>query len=144
MSSRTVFLSKLIGLYCVLISLAMIARKRAMIEMVMALVNDRPALFIVGMITLLAGLAIVLAHNVWSVGALPIVVTLVGWWTLIKGLLFLFLTPEAAVGFFLVGLHYERLFYLYCTIALALGLYLTYGGFRSTTCGCEVKIKRAA
>jgi hypothetical protein len=110
----------------------MIMHKRATIEMVMALVHDTPVLFVVGIFTLVAGLAIVLAHNIWSVGPLPIVVTFLGWLTLIKGLLFLFLTPEAAVGFFLIGLHYEQFFYLYAAISLILGVYLTYGGFRST------------
>jgi hypothetical protein len=133
MSSYTTFLSKLIGLYCILVSLSMIAHKRATLEMVMALVHDAPVLFVVGIITLSAGLAMVLAHNVWSVGPLPIIVTFVGWLTLIKGLLFLFLSPEAAVGFFLIGLHYAQLFYLYAGISLILGVYLTYAGFKSTS-----------
>jgi hypothetical protein len=84
-------------------------------------------------ITLVAGLAMILGHNVWSGGVLPVVVTLVGWLTLIKSLLFLFLSPEAAVGFSLEGLHYEQLFYLYAAISLILGAYLTSGGFRSTS-----------
>lgn len=133
MSTCTTFLSKLIGLYCILVSLAMFTRKRAIMEMVMALVHDTPALFIVGIITLVAGLAMVLAHNVWSVGPLPIIITFIGWLTLIKGLLFLFLTPEAGVGFFLIGLHYEQLFYLYAAISLTFGVYLTYEGFRSAS-----------
>jgi hypothetical protein len=90
-------------------------------------------MFIAGVIALLTGLAMVLGHNVWSGGALPVIVTLVGWLTLIKGLLILFLSPEAAVGFFLGGLHYEQLFYLYTAISLIFGVYLTYGGFRSTS-----------
>jgi hypothetical protein len=98
-----------------------------------ALVHNPPVLFIVGVITLVAGLAMILGHNVWSGGVLPVIVTLVGWLTLIKGLLFLFLSPEAAVGFFLGGLHYEQLFYLYVAISLIFGVYLTYGGFRSTS-----------
>jgi hypothetical protein len=52
-----------------------------------------------------------LGHNVWSGGALPVVVTLVGWVALIKGLLLLFLSPEAAAGLYLGGLHYEQPFY---------------------------------
>ena len=142
MSSCTRFLSKLIGLYCILVSLMMFTHKRATVETAAALLHSTPMLFIVGLITLAVGLALVLVHNVWTGGALPIIVTLVGWLTLLKGLLFLFLSPEGAARFFLGGLHYEHLFYLYCTIAVVLGLYLTYGGFRSTSCYCE--LKRAA
>jgi hypothetical protein len=58
-------------------------------------------------------------------------VTLIGWLTLIKGLLFWFVSPEAAPGFFLRGFHYEQLFFLYTAISLLLGIYLTYSGVRS-------------
>lgn len=133
MSPCTIFLSKLIGLYCILVSLSMFTHKRATVETATALVHNAPALFIVGLITLAVGLVMILVHNVWSGGALPVIVTLVGWVTLIKSLLFLFLSPEAEAGFFLGGLHYEQLFYLYAMMCLILGVYLTYGGFRSTS-----------
>ena len=133
MSPRTVFLSRLIGLYSILVSLSMVTHKQATVEMVTVLVHNSPLLFIVGLITLVAGLAMILGHNIWSGGALPVIVTLIGWLTLIKSLLFLFLSPEAAVGFYLGRLHYEQLFYMYDAIALILGVYLTYGGFRSTS-----------
>jgi len=132
MSPRTTFLSKLIGLYCLLAALAMVSHKQATVETVNALVHNPALLLIVSVITLVAGLAIVLGHNVWSGGVLPVIVTLVGWLTLIKGLVFLFLPPETAVGFF-GGLHYEQCFYLYAAISLLFGVYLTYGGFRSAS-----------
>lgn len=128
MSQRTTFLSKLIGLYSILVALSMLSHKRATVEMVTALVHNSPVLFVVGLMTLVAGLAMILGHNVWSGGALPVIVTLIGWTTLIKALLFLFLSPEAAPAFFLGQLHYEQLFYLYVAISLLLGVYLTYGG----------------
>jgi len=131
MSPRTAFLSKLIGLYCIIVSLAMFTQKQATVEMVTALLHNPPLVFIVGLMTVAAGLAMVLGHNVWSGGALPVIVTLIGWSTLIKSLPFLFLSPERNPGIFLVGLHYEQLFYLYAAFSLLLGGYLTYGGFRS-------------
>lgn len=133
MSPRTIFLSRVLGLYCVLVGLSMVTHRRATVETIKALVHNPPVLYVAGVIALAAGLAIVLGHNVWSGGALPVVVTLVGWISLIKGLLILFLPVEAAGGFFLGGLHYEQRFYLNAAIALIFGVYLTYGGFRSTS-----------
>jgi hypothetical protein len=133
MSPRTLFLSRLIGLYCILVALSMITRRQATLESVTALLHDPSMIFIVGVITLAAGLAMVLAHNIWSGGALVVIVTLVGWMTLIKSLLFLFLPPEVEAGFFLRQLHYQELFYLYGAVSLVLGIYLTYGGFKSTS-----------
>jgi len=132
MSPRTVFLSRLIGLYMILVSVSMAAHKQATVETVTALVHNSPLVFVTGITAVVAGLAIILGHNVWSGGALPVIVTLVGWVTLIKGALLLILSPEAESGFFLAGLHYEQLFYVYLAIDLLLGVYLTYAGFRSS------------
>jgi len=131
MSPRTLFLSKLIGLYCILAALSMMIRRQATLETVTALLQNPSMMLILGVITLAAGLAMVLAHNIWSGGALVVVVTLVGWITLIKSLFFLFLPPQMEPEFFLGQLHYQQLFYLYGAISLALGVYLTYGGFTS-------------
>jgi hypothetical protein len=49
-------------------------------------------------ISLAMGVLIILGHNVWSGGALPVVVTLVGWSILAKGLLLLCVAPEALAG----------------------------------------------
>jgi hypothetical protein len=99
--------------------------------MVRALMHDPPLVFVVGLMAVVAGLAMVLGHNVWSGGALPVIITLIGWLTLIKGVLFLFLSPEAGAGLFLGGIHYEQFFYLQAAISLLLGVYLTYAGARS-------------
>ena len=133
MSPRTIFLSTLIGLYCILVALSTITRRQATLESVTALLHNPPMILLLGVITLAAGLAMVLAHNIWSGGVLAVVVTLVGWITLIKSLLFLFLPPEVEAGFFLRQLHYQELFYFYGAFSLVLGIYLTYGGFRSTS-----------
>src|SRR6266516_2984672 len=124
MSPRTVFLARLIGLFALLLSLAELLRKQATVETAAALVRDRPLLFILAMLG-------VLAHNVWSGGALPVVVTLFGWILLIRGALLLFLSPEAVAGW-IDFLHFEQLFYLYAGITLVLGLYLTYAGFKAS------------
>ena len=131
MSPRTLFLSKLIGLYCILIGLSMMTHSQATVETVTALLQNPSMTLILGVITLAAGLAMVLAHNIWSGGTLVVVVTLVGWMALVKSLFFLFLPPEMETRLFLQQLHYQQLFYLYGAISLALGVYLTYGGFKS-------------
>jgi putative exporter of polyketide antibiotics len=132
MSPRTLFLSRLIGLYCILIALSMMTHRQATVETVTALLQNPSMMLILGVVTLVTGLAMVLAHNIWSGGALPVIVTLVGWITLIKSLFFLFLPPEMEARFFLGQLHYQQLFYLYGAFSLVLGVYLTYSGFTST------------
>ena len=130
MSAHTIFLARLLELFCILEGLFLITHKLAMGEMINALFDNAPMLFILSLITVGIGLVLVLGHNIWSGNALPIVVTLIGWGALIKGILLLFVPQETAKGLFLGSLHYEQFFYLYAAIPLILGAYLTYGGFR--------------
>ena len=87
MSSRTLFLSRLIGLYCIVAALSVFLREQAIVGTVTLLLRDAPLMFFVGVVTLSAGLAMVLAHDVWSGGALAVIVSAINWATLIKGLL---------------------------------------------------------
>jgi hypothetical protein len=84
MSSRTIFLGRLIGLYCIVIALSMMTRRQATVETVTVLLQSPSMMLILGVITLAAGLAMVLAHTIWSGGALVVIVTIVGWITLLK------------------------------------------------------------
>jgi hypothetical protein len=98
------------------------------VQTIDVLIRTPPALFLAGIVALIAGLAMVLGHNVWSGGALPATVTVVGWVTLLRGLAALWLPPDAEAGIF-AAFQFDRLFYMYVGVALALGIYLTYGGF---------------
>ena len=128
MAARTVFLGRLIGLYCLLATLAMATHRAGAVEAITALVRTPPVLFLAGIIALIAGLSMVLGHNVWSGGPVPVLVTVVGWITLARGLLVLFLPPSAEAALF-AGLQFDRLFYLYIGVGFVLGAYLTYSGF---------------
>ncbi len=129
MSSRTIFLGRLIGLYCILVALALLIHKQATMDVITAMLHNAQLLLPLGGITVIAGLAMVLNHNVWSGGAPTVVVTLVGWIALIKGSLLLFLSPEQESSLFLDSIHLEQGFYFYLGFTLLLGIYLTYAAW---------------
>lgn len=131
MRRRTLFLGRLIGLYCLVISLAMGLHKAAMVQTVTSFVHNPSLLFFAGVIGMAVGLAIVVGHNVWSGGTLAVTVTLVGWLALIKGLSLLFLSQDQAESVFLQGLHYERWYYGYATVTFLIGVLLVYGSART-------------
>ncbi|HUK31793.1 MAG TPA: hypothetical protein VLV89_11810 [Candidatus Acidoferrum sp.] len=126
MSSRTIFLGKLIGLFCILLALSMLARRQETIVAIEGLLHDAPLMLVTGLITMGFGIAMVLSHNVWSGGALPVMVTIIGWTTLVKGLLLLFLAQNTDTNLFLQVLRFDLYFYLYVAIAFLLGAYLFY------------------
>ena len=129
MPRSTPFLARLIGVFSIVLVAAMLVRGNALIETV---IGDHAIMFDLAMISVAVGLALVIGHNVWSGGVLPVVVTLVGWLILVKGLVLLFVTPEMFAKLF-VQIHYGEHFYIYLAPALVIGLYLTIAGFATST-----------
>jgi len=76
MLSLTIFLGKLIGLYCIIVALAMMAHKQSAVATVNALIRNPPLLQLVEVL----GLGAWPRRGTWSqylVGvALPVVITL--------------------------------------------------------------------
>jgi ribose/xylose/arabinose/galactoside ABC-type transport system permease subunit len=128
MSPLTVFLGRFFGLFCLLMCAALIARPKAAIEAINSLMNSPGLLLVTGICTLAGGVATVIGHNVWQGGALPVVVTVLGWLTLIKGIA-LMVTPPETLGRSYRWLHDPRWFRIYMTVALAFSLWLTVAAF---------------
>ncbi len=124
MPKLTVFLARLIGLSTVLLVVALFIRGGAVIE---ASVADQPLMLTYAITSLAIGLAIVLGHNIWK-GLPAIVVSLVGWLILAKGLLLLFAPAEALTSVF-ARMHYGDHMFLYLAPSFLIGLYLTWSGF---------------
>jgi hypothetical protein len=85
-------------------------------------------MLVYALVSLAAGLAMILGHNVWSTGTLPVVVTLVGRLVLAKGLMLFFATPEALIQT-PQRTQYGEHYCLYVAPSLTIGLYLTWAGF---------------
>ncbi|MGO8955064.1 MAG: hypothetical protein ACLP1W_18895 [Rhodomicrobium sp.] len=129
MSARTVFLARLFGLYCLVMGAAMLLQRDAFPAMVNAITSNAPLVLTIGVFTLFAGLAMVLLHNIWSGGALPVIITLLGWLTLIKSVMLLFF-PQARLSALYAAVS-ANAFLISGVLTLLLGVYLTAAGFRT-------------
>jgi hypothetical protein len=76
MSATTIFLGKLLGLYLIAISAGMLTNKRRTLATLDEMARSGPWMLFSGMVATAASLAVVLARDVWSGGALTIAVTL--------------------------------------------------------------------
>jgi hypothetical protein len=99
-----------------------------MVDAVNALIRSPPLVLLAGVFAVAVGLGLVIGHNVWSGGTLPVVITLVGWASLIKGVALLELPPGQMAKLY-EALRYERFYLGYVAVTLALGLYLTIAAF---------------
>jgi len=124
----TYFLAQFFGLMFIILSVAMFLNKSTMLQVFNDFGNNKVVLFITGFLTLILGLAMVLSHNLWSDGTLAFVITLLGWLTLLKGIIFLFL-PKGGYEKIYKGLYIGKNYYLITTFLLILGVLLAYFGF---------------
>ena len=122
----TVYLARLIGLTVILLVAGFLARGSTLI---MATIADGPVILVYAIFSVAAGVAMVIGHNIWSGGALPVVVTLFGWLIFAKGLALLLVPSEIWTAWLalLQKLHYGYPFYF--IPALAIGGYLAVAGF---------------
>jgi hypothetical protein len=127
---RTLFLSRLLGLFFLTLVLAGLTQGSTLAATATTIGNAPALLLISGMLTLLAGLAIVLLHNLWRDGATALVVTIVGWALLIKGAALVVLPPASWFGIVRAS-GFSSHYALYGIPTLALGIYLTFAGFRA-------------
>jgi hypothetical protein len=80
----SLFLAKLIGPLLLAISAAMLVNQDNMRDMARDFLEHRGLIFLAGILTLTAGIAIVLTHNVWE-WRWPVIITILGWLSVIGG-----------------------------------------------------------
>jgi hypothetical protein len=73
---------------------------------------------VLGVILIFGGLAMVLVHNIWRGGAAPVIVTMIGWLTLAKGLLLIGVAPAQPASLYLQELRDEQMYPVYTVIAV--------------------------
>jgi hypothetical protein len=130
MSASTVFLAKLLGLYVMAISAAMLADRRRTLATLDEMARSGAWMMFSGLVATAAGLALVLGHEVWSGGVLPVLVTTIGWAALLKGLLLLFVPGETIAAVYRT-LGFERGFRVWMGGVFIVGLWMTIVAFRA-------------
>jgi hypothetical protein len=100
MSPLTLFLGKFLGLATLLTCLVCMARPRATLDAANAMAENSGLLLVSGIFTMAGGIATVIAHNIWSGGALSVAVTALGWLMLIKGFVLMAAPPRLLLRFY--------------------------------------------
>jgi hypothetical protein len=82
--ANSVFLARLIGPVALAVGIAVFLNTTGLRTMADEVMRSRAAVFISGVLSMVAGLAIVLTHNLW-VANWPVIITLIGWIGTITG-----------------------------------------------------------
>jgi len=123
----TIFLAKLIEVFCLVMGASML-RRNTIMEVFRELSQTRAFSYVMGVIMLILGLLITLSRSNWE-NALAIVITLLGWGVLLEAMVFLFLPKELLAKKYINLLENKTLYYLIAFGYLVLGAYLFYNGF---------------
>ena len=128
MAAPTIYLSRLIGVVALIIAAAMLAEKPVFVATAQLVLRDGALMLVLGIVGVVIGAAFVLVHNIWTQGLWPLVVTLIGWMLLLRGVVILLLPPEMAAQF-VAAFDFVDFFYVYAAIPLVIGAYLSLRGF---------------
>jgi len=120
-------LAKLFGLFFFIIGVLLLARRRYFEAIAKGFAKQDLLLYFAGLLNLILGLLLVLNHNVWQ-DSWRIVISVVGWLVLLKGLFILFFS-EIVAKLLKWICKYNNYFYFAGAIAILLGLYFLYQGF---------------
>lgn len=121
------FLAQLMGVALVLFSIAGLMRPQLISSAVREMDHEAFSTFFVGFTAVLAGLAVVLTHNIWD-GTWRTWITLLGWVSLVKGFLYM-AAPKSLTGMGRSMLRSGGWIRTLLIATLILGCYLAAKGF---------------
>jgi uncharacterized membrane protein len=123
----TIFLAKLLGLGCLIIGAALAVRRNYFVTVLGTLVDQHMTRMAIAIVELFAGLALILAHSVWSTVPAALV-SLIGWLALLEASIYLLL-PDGAIRKILAGFNSPAGLVAIGVPTAALGAYLAGFGF---------------
>lgn len=122
----SIFIAKILGLYTLVIALALLINRKGMLAVVDDFVKMPGLLGITGIAATFWGCFLIVVHNTWVFGW-PVVITVIAYLSLIKGIVRL-CAPQVSLK--VIGkMKSAGFYYTMSLISLALGIYLTYYGF---------------
>lgn len=123
----TILLSQVLGLFLIIVGASVMFRKRYFVPVIGEFVEERLTRMLMGILELLAGLFLVVAHTDWS--SLPAgIITVIGYVLVIEGAGYLLLS-DRAVAWIIKSFNVRAWYVSGGLLAILLGAYLSAFGF---------------
>jgi uncharacterized membrane protein HdeD (DUF308 family) len=124
---NTIYLAQLLGPVFVVSSLGAMINSQGMIYLIDEFSKSNSMRYLVGVMEMLAGLALVLSHNYWQTDLAGFLITFVGWAMVFEGALWTLFPQQLTeiAGRF----RSKSLMYVSGMIGILMGAYLVYFGY---------------
>lgn len=123
----SIFIAQFLGPLYVVVGLALLSNPQAFRILVQEFIESGVLMYLAGFLGLLAGLALVLVHNVWVLDW-RLIITLLGWVVLIRAIVTIF-QPQQIVSIGSKLLEGGWIFSAAGAINLIIGVVLSYFGY---------------
>lgn len=123
----TIILAKLFGLYFLGVGLAGLFNPKRLAKLYQLMMENEALNYLSGIIALLVGAFIISVHNHW-VSSWPVIITLIGWISFVKGL-GLVGCSGFSKSFNFMYRKSEGFYRIIGTVIILIGLFLCYQGF---------------
>jgi len=124
---KSIFLAQFIGPYIIVIGIGLLFNFKVYQKIMEDFFKNAALVYVTGLLTFVAGLAIVLAHNRWG-WDWYIMITLFGWNVLIKGV-WLVIFPGSSAKMAALFVKHRKSVVIPWVVMLAIGILLTYRGY---------------
>lgn len=120
----TAILAKIFGIYFLAIGIGFLLNPDRFRRIYQQVFRDENFLFLGGIMAILIGAVVISTHNQWELGW-PVVITLLGWWSLMKGSV-LVIYPDSIKAFSFVQNRSDLFYRMVSVFWILLGAFLLY------------------
>ena len=124
---NSIFIAKIMGPVIAAMGLSLLINREVFNDLIAQLMKNAGAVILLGVLTLLGGLAVVTTHNVWKADW-TITITIFGWVAVVAGLMRVLL-PRQIIKLGAKILKLSALLNIATAFLICIGLWLCYQGY---------------
>ena len=124
---RSTYLAKLFGPVLVILGVSLLVRGQSFVGVFQDILYSPTLIFVLCVLGLLGGIAVILAHNVWAKDW-RIIITILGWVSAIESAIWL-IVPHTMLQRIVMPLLTPSFLFVYGIVVLLLGGVLSYFGY---------------
>lgn len=123
----SILLARMLSIYFIIVGVALLMHRAYYQGTMNAYLKNDPLFLLSNILALITGIILVTLHNIWF-PAWPVIITIIGWLSLVKGA-FRLLFPTVGAGWRKRIINHDPFYFICAAITLVIGIVLAYYGY---------------